>query len=147
MTQQAPTYDPPPGAFWFRILGNSMSPALHDGDEVLFEPVCDALQPGQVVLFHAATGWVVHRVIECTRNAVVTRGDSCLRPDPATPRARIPYRVTWVKRRGLPVPIPYCCRGWSRLLTYALARWRTISHKLLGPYPGSDRFNSSTRIS
>jgi signal peptidase I len=78
----------------FRVTGDSMHPAIHDGDYVRIEP-CDpsSLRPGDVVLTKAARGLTAHRMIRWSGSMMVTRGDNALRCDAPVRRSEVLGRV------------------------------------------------------
>lgn len=89
----------------FVARGDSMYPAIRDGDTVLVEPCMqDSLRIGEVVLSKAPRGLTAHRIvgIRHRREAVelVTRGDNCLRKDPPLFPTSLLGRVVSVERNG-----------------------------------------------
>ena len=72
------------GPLWITVSGSSMTPTLCPGDEVLLEPMADRVGPrvGDVVVARLPTGWALHRVVDLSDEAVVTRGDACVARDP-----------------------------------------------------------------
>ena len=69
------------GALRLRVSGFSMLPSIWPGDIACVSRV-DAYRPGDVVLFSRNERLFVHRVVEMSGGAVVTRGDSMLDADP-----------------------------------------------------------------
>ena len=66
-----------------RVNGFSMLPSIWPGDVVCVSGVDrDAYGPGDVVLYSRNGLLFVHRVVEMSGGAVVTRGDSMLDADP-----------------------------------------------------------------
>ena len=70
------------GALRLRVSGFSMLPSIWPGDIACVSRV-DAYRPGDVVLLFSRKGRLfIHRVVEMSGGAVVTRGDSMLDADP-----------------------------------------------------------------
>lgn len=83
------------GAVWLTVRGGSMAPAMRDGDRLLVSPL-DSLetpQEGDIVIAKRAGRLVAHRLVARTGEAIVTRGDACLRDDPPLPSENILARV------------------------------------------------------
>lgn len=92
---------------WQRVSGQSMSPALRDGDEVLLAPVGDApLAAGEVVVARWDGRIVIHRVVAVHGGQVVTRGDACRRDDRPVVTGRILFRAVRRRRASRVEPIP-----------------------------------------
>ena len=66
------------GALRLRVNGFSMPPSIWPGDTSRVI----AYRPGDVVLYSRNGRLFVHRVVEMSGGAVVTRGDSMLDADP-----------------------------------------------------------------
>jgi uncharacterized repeat protein (TIGR01451 family) len=84
----------------FQVNGQSMSPNLSDGDEVVVEPTTiSALQKGDVILAENTDGLRVHRIdsIDSRSGKMQLRSDTGLDVDP--PSSRIFGKVV-VRRRG-----------------------------------------------
>lgn len=66
------------------ISGDSMRPALGDGDLVVVRHARRVLAPGDVVLYREPRRGVLvaHRVVSCGASILVTAGDAVGRPDP-----------------------------------------------------------------
>ena len=64
----------------FRAEGNSMYPAIADGDQLLIDPAGIAPNCGDVVISDGPDGLLVHRVIHSGDN-LRTRGDCCFEDD------------------------------------------------------------------
>ena len=69
------------GALRLRVNGFSMPPSIWPGDIASVSRVV-AYRPGDVLLFSRNGRLFVHRVVEMSGGAVVTRGDSMLDADP-----------------------------------------------------------------
>ncbi|MEW5852530.1 MAG: S24/S26 family peptidase [Myxococcota bacterium] len=119
-------------SFWYTLSGNSMAPALRDGESIFLEPLTGAPRRGDVVVLRLPTGWVVHRVLRANGNMVVTRGDACVRADPGMGRDAVLYRATQVLRDGQPHPIPAPSPALRLQLRRALARVPRVASLLRG---------------
>jgi signal peptidase I len=92
---------------WQKVRGNSMSPTLLEGDDVLFVPVLGQLAIGHVVVSRRpGGGLLIHRVVAMNGDEIVTRGDACPRDDPPVSRRQILLRAALVRRHGNVSPIP-----------------------------------------
>jgi hypothetical protein len=105
-----------------------MAPSVADGDEVLVVPRPERLVLGEVVVVRReGGGFLLHRVIEVSERAVVTRGDACQRSDPPVGARDVLFRAVQARRRGRAGPIPR--PGWR----VALRRLRCGLTRLLAP--------------
>lgn len=61
-----------------RIRGNSMSPLLIDGvDVVTLKPFLpEKLVKGDIIFFRYKEGYILHRIVEIDNNKIVTKGDA-----------------------------------------------------------------------
>src|SRR5258708_13000746 len=84
-----------------------MLPTIWPGDIACVSRVV-AYRPGDVVLFSRNGRLFVHRVVEMSCGAVVTRGDSMLDADPPVAVSDVLGRVEAIERAG---------RGW---------RWQSV---------------------
>ena len=88
----------------FVARGDSMHPAIRDGEAVYVEPCTAPLLVGEVVLARAARGLTAHRIVSLRQRLgeieIVTRGDNCLRKDPPLTRDEVVGRVVSVERNG-----------------------------------------------
>ncbi len=85
---------------WRRVVGNSMAPALKEGDFILVRP---APHPalGDIVVAPCGGQSRVHRVVRRLADGrVVTKGDARIEIDPPLPAADISGRVVAVVRPG-----------------------------------------------
>ena len=106
----------------FVAHGDSMHPAIHDGEAVTVERCSiDELQIGDVVLAHARRGLTAHRIIRIRRQSetleITTRGDNCFRSDPPFGAAELIGRVTSVTGTG---------KGGKRLFHARLTLFRLL---------------------
>jgi len=59
------------------LFSGSMRPAYQPGDlAVVYEPQALAVEPGDVVLFNAAIGPTIHRVVSIENGLITTKGDA-----------------------------------------------------------------------
>jgi signal peptidase I len=86
----------------FRAGGDSMHPAIRDGEAVTVEPVSPAaLRRGDVVLYQSARGLTVHRLVDIEESQFLMRGDSAGSADEPVERQRILGKVVAVERHFL----------------------------------------------
>lgn len=81
------------------IVGNSMRPGLHEGDEVLIAFSTDGLRRGEILLFRQRDYLVVHRLLGRGRGGWRTRGDARNELDPWVAPERVLGRAI-AQRRG-----------------------------------------------
>ncbi|HSA96512.1 MAG TPA: S24/S26 family peptidase [Acidobacteriota bacterium] len=89
--------------FRFEARGESMHPAVRDGDVLTVEPLAGrSPRPGEIVAFvHPETGGVrVHRVVRLEPGRFVLKGDNALGADPAVGPEAILGRVVGLERGG-----------------------------------------------
>jgi hypothetical protein len=89
--------------FRFEARGESMHPAVRDGDVLTVAPLEGrSLRPGDVVAFvHPGTGGVrVHRVVALDGGRYVLKGDNALGADPLVEPGGILGRVVGLERDG-----------------------------------------------
>src|SRR3989442_10835380 len=87
------------GVLRLRVSGFSMLPSIWPGDIACVSRVV-AYQPGDVVLFSRKGRLFIHRVVETSGGAVVTRGDSMLDADPPVAVSDVLGRVEGIARGG-----------------------------------------------
>ncbi len=87
---------------WIPIRGDSMWPALRDGDRARWEPLSGPVREGDVLVVRSGGAFVAHRVI--STEPVLLRGDNCVAVDPPVNPDAILGRVIEVERRGARVP-------------------------------------------
>jgi hypothetical protein len=102
------------------MRGNSMAPALLDGDTLYLTPAPGGVFVGEVALVLVDRGFVVHRVEEASPTRLRTRGDANIQADPPVDPSRVFYRVAAVGRGGRVVAVPDARPGWR----LRLRRWR-----------------------
>jgi len=123
---------------WIPLQGNSMAPALMDGDLLRLEPVAGRVNTGDVVVLRLARGWAVHRVISRRHTPLVTRGDACVSTDRPGPLKLVLFRVTRVRRGGKLLPVPPSHPSWRLLWRRFIHQLRTtLSQPLAAAQPGS----------
>src|SRR5438876_11761043 len=88
------------GALRLRVNGFSMLPSIWPGDIACVSRVA-AYRPGDVVLFSRKGRLFVHRVVEMSGGAVVTRGDSMLDADPPVALSDVLGRVEAIEGGGV----------------------------------------------
>jgi hypothetical protein len=93
----------------FMASGQSMYPAVRDGDVITVSPLAGTrVGRGEVVAFRNAEGdeLVVHRVARVTPEGALIKGDNTLEADGVIPEAAICGVVTGVERGGRPLRWP-----------------------------------------
>jgi signal peptidase I len=124
----------------FVAHGDSMHPAIHDGEAVTVERCSiDELRIGDVVLAHMRRGLTAHRVIRIQRQGetwqITTRGDNCFRSDPPFGGAELIGRVTSVTEAGKGSRRLFHVRlTLFRLLRRMFSHWKTY-WKITSPVP------------
>ena len=101
------------GALRLRVNGFSMLPSIWPGDIACVSRVA-AYRPGDVVLFSRKGRLFVHRVVEMSGGAVVTRGDSMLDADPPVALSDVLGRVESIERGGSRVAVAERVSGGRR---------------------------------
>ena len=119
----------------FVARGDSMYPAIHDGDAVRVEPCArHALQVGEVVLAKASRGLTAHRIVRIRDQQgafeIVTRGDNCLRSDPPLLPASLLGRLVSVERNGAQMRLFDESLTLFRLSRSTFTYWKVIVRRL-----------------
>jgi hypothetical protein len=65
----------------FRATGDSMYPAIRDGEMVEIAPCNVSLRRGDVVLVAMRRGMTLHRIVRITSDGIITRGDNATEDD------------------------------------------------------------------
>ena len=111
------------GTLRLRVNGFSMLPSIWPGDVVSVSTVDrDPYQPGDVVLYTRNGRLFVHRLVEMTGEAAVTRGDALPDPDPPVRSEDLLGRVVSIERRGSPIALPREVSWRRRLVGAVLSR-------------------------
>lgn len=108
--------------------GQSMEPAVRDGETIVVEPVnTNDLATGMVILARAGGRELAHRVVQVERDAagavigVRTRGDAVAGDDPPVLPADVRGRVVAVARDGRDVTVPLVPASPGRLMEWIVA--------------------------
>ena len=101
------------GVLRLRVNGFSMLPSIWPGDIACVSRVV-AYRPGDVVLFSRKGRLFIHRVVEMSGGAVVTRGDSMLDADPPVAVSDVLGRVESIERGGSRVAVAERVSGGRR---------------------------------
>ena len=88
------------GEMWVKGSGQSMFPTIRNADAVLLSPMRRLARRGDIVLLPLGPGLVLHRVVEATRDQLVTRGDARPSNDLPTHPDRVIARAVAVRRDG-----------------------------------------------
>ncbi len=89
------------------VSGNSMWPALKQGDMVFLEGVSsvDELKLRDIIAFRHTRGMAIHRIVSIEGGEITTRGDANFREDPPVTIEDVIGKVPTVA--GRPAKIPY----------------------------------------
>ena len=86
------------GAVWVHERSDSMAPLLRAGDRLCLTPIAPAdVRPGQIVACRRGHELVVHRVLACAGDRLVTKGDGLSYRDAPAPVSDVVGRVTVVE--------------------------------------------------
>ena len=122
----------------FRAGGNSMHPAIRDGEAVRVEPVCACeIRRGDVILYRAARGLTAHRVLRIEKNGdgastFHLRGDACTSDDEPVTVAQVMGRVTEVERGGASVALTGRAAGLRRNTKGFAAKLKSAVGRVVG---------------
>ena len=114
--------------FRFQASGSSMSPFIKNGDVITVIPATEkGVRCGDVVAFtHPSSGRLaVHRVVRCTKDRCLIKGDNSNQPDGWIGQEQIMGHVTHIDRLDQPVRFGL---GFERQFIALLSR-----HNLLMP--------------
>jgi len=107
-------------AFRFRASGQSMRPAIRDGESIEVRPVFVSVpRRGDILLTHSDSAFQAHRLVagHGDSSAFLMRGDASREPDSRSPR-RILGKVVAVERDGRRIPLA----GRARVVLQAAQR-------------------------
>jgi hypothetical protein len=106
-----------------KVLGNSMSPLLETGDDVLVGSVEEnQLKRGVLVVVRAQDEFLTHRLIGRNSSGWLTKGDNCRWLDPPSPA--IVGQVVALERRGRPVDLRASYWRWANALLGRIGAWQ-----------------------
>ncbi len=118
----------------FVARGDSMHPAIRDGEAVYVERCKSPLLVGDVVLARAARGLTAHRIVRLQQRRgsveIITRGDNCFRNDPPFTRGELVGRVVSVERNGRQMRLFDKPLTGFRLSLRTLMYWTAIFRRL-----------------
>lgn len=108
----------------FRPGGQSMRPAIKDGEAILVEPVkLSQIHPDDIILYRMERGVIAHRVQRLEQRGgdilFITRGDTSHADDAPVPAEDVLGLVVAVERDGRTIT-----------LTGRTARWRRAARRL-----------------
>lgn len=139
-------------ALRFRARGQSMAPAIRDGDEVEVEPPPFGLRVGDILMVQAADGsFLLHRLVRvetgCGNPIVRTKGDRVASPDEPVPSTAVLGRVRWVHtprgRKGLGGPAGLLLAQLSMLAARAPGPLRSLLHAVISLISWSTRLSGA----
>jgi hypothetical protein len=103
-----------------RFEGKSMLPLLRPGDRIVTETPRAPLELGDVILFAAAHGLVLHRVIslDLDHERLTTRGDAMISPDvPISIRSVLGrFEGLYDSKNGCRTALPLRRKAWDKLM-------------------------------
>ncbi len=110
------------------VQGTSMCPTLQPGDICQVQVMPAPFGSGDIIVFWAGKGLVVHRVLLRVKEQVVTRGDNQTWIDRPIPLSRVLGVVVTAQRAGTPIVLHN--RGMARAL-YPFFTWiRVLWYKV-----------------
>jgi phage repressor protein C with HTH and peptisase S24 domain len=83
----------------FTARGESMQPAIGDGEVVIVEPLA-TLRTGEIFLYRSGRGLRAHRLVRIDGDQLIFRGDRAVDDDPPVTRDAVAGRVIAVERGG-----------------------------------------------
>jgi phage repressor protein C with HTH and peptisase S24 domain len=83
----------------FTARGESMWPAVADGEVVIVEPP-GTLRTGEIFLYRSDRGLRAHRLLRIESDQLIFRGDRAVDDDPPVSRGAVAGRVIAVERGG-----------------------------------------------
>lgn len=87
------------GTLSLPVFGCSMLPSLWPGDILLVGRVRSCqIGPGMLVIYARGESFIVHRVISCNRNVLITRGDALNRNDAPVRPSQVLGEVVAIQR-------------------------------------------------
>jgi signal peptidase I len=133
-----------------RAEGFSMYPFIRPGSIILLGPVSDdtVLSPGEIIAWKRDSGFVLHRLVSIIRKdsetLYITRGDSCLDPDPPVKKEQISGKVLAVedrhgKSREGEKLISKPCYFCNRLRIWCLFRMKRLMSIFGRPFTSNEK--------
>jgi signal peptidase I len=132
------------GTVQLPVVGMSMAPTFADGEIVAMRgDDADTYAIGEIVVFRREGGLVIHRIVDRSRDLIVSRGDARFAPDPPFPASAIlgrvegpsnPMEKASAPARALSATAVMLCGGAMRIhpaLGRSAARW--LTHIERGP--------------
>lgn len=138
--------------FRFMARGQSMAPAIRDGDGVEVEPPPPDPRVGEVLMVRARDGsFLLHRVVRVHSAAgtptVQTKGDRVASLDEPVPSTAILGRVRWVHtprgRRGIGGPVHRLLARLSMLAARTPRPLRSLLHAMMSLISWSTRMSGT----
>jgi signal peptidase I len=90
---------------WLSVIGTSMLPLLHEGDNILISHDLYTIQRGDILVFKQADGLVAHRVVRIIKqqnDTVIyqTKGDNCSHFDTPLFDQEVLGRIDSIRKNG-----------------------------------------------
>ena len=126
---------------WLDATGDSMYPAVRDGNRVLLAPRRRPPRTGDIVLARFGQRLVLHRVTRLSGDQIVLQGDASEQPDPAVPAtSTVGIAVACADTRGVRALTPtlrfgvapfarHCAAAAHRFLRGARRRFRSLARR------------------
>ena len=119
-------------ALRFRAKGGSMSPFIRNGDVVEVVPLKGKINLGDVVFYHSSYGNpVIHRVIQRSKENIITKGDSVSNSDQPVLSKQVLGRVVAIEKNGWHIRLD---SPMGRLLNILIAIMSPISFLTYPPF-------------
>jgi len=110
-------------ALRFRAKGGSMSPFIRNGDVVEVVPVKGKINLGDIILYRPSYGNpTVHRVIQRSKENIITKGDSVSSSDQPLLSRHVLGRVVTIEKNG-----------WHLRLNTPMGRLLNILFAIMSP--------------
>jgi phage repressor protein C with HTH and peptisase S24 domain len=109
----------------FTARGESMNPAIADGEVVIVEPL-GTLHTGEIFLYRSERGLRAHRLVRIEGDQLIFRGDRAVDDDPPVTRDAVAGRVIAVERGGRAVGL---VGVGARLRHFVDRAWRRFSRR------------------
>jgi len=118
-------------ALRFKAKGGSMSPFIQNGDVLEVVPVKGKINLGDVVFYHSSNGNpTVHRVIQRSKENIITKGDSLSNSDQPVLSKQVLGRVVAIEKNGWRIRLD---TPTGRLLNILLATISPFSFLIYPP--------------
>jgi hypothetical protein len=129
------------GTIRLQALGTSMLPSIWPGDVLSIEPKSgEEIVPGDIVLVARDGRFFIHRLIEKSSAAWITRGDSLPQADAPVASVQVLGKVSMIHRRTGDVAPKSGVSRLDRTLAWTLCRWNLFRNITLRTRGAFDNF-------